>query len=276
MLRIRKERKLAAQRKAEEAARKAAEKAAKDARGRDLYMGLMGCCASRVNSELKLPLDEIAEMEHELRDKHKKVYKNYKKRLEAFYLKTVLPARYKRLSCNPVQDRVVFMEKNGLNSAPNGHISRTLAKQSKYQVIKMGLNMNGPSRIGYYENCVKYVEEIATAKAVFISSSNTVLSQFDMRPETKLIQLWHGLGMFKKCGFSTIGSKGLALMRANTRNMIRIATILMFACFRWGRRGRLKTRCTSLPIQASWCRLAFRAPIDFMTLSLKGARAQSC
>lgn len=208
MLRIRKERKLAAQRKAEEAARKAAEKAAKDARAKALIAELKQCCANRVNGELELTLEEIAPLEHELRDNHKKAYKQYKKYLQSFYLKTVLPARYERLSKNSVQDKVVFMEKNAPDNPPNGYISRVLAKQGKYQVIKMGLGLNGPTRIGYYENCVKFVEEIADAKAVFISSSNLVLSQFDMRPETKLIQLWHGLGMFKKCGFSTIESKG--------------------------------------------------------------------
>ncbi len=208
MLRIRKERKLAAEQKEKEATRKAAEKAAKEARAKALIKELMNCCSDRINSELSLSIKEIAEREHELRDNHKKAYKAYKKQLQAHYLKTVLPARYERLSNKPVQDKVVFMEKNAPNNPPNGYISRVLQKQGKYQVIKVGLGLNGPTRIGYYENCLAFIEEIADAKAVFISSANIVLSQFDMRPETKLIQLWHGLGMFKKCGFSTVDSKG--------------------------------------------------------------------
>jgi len=28
-----------------------------------------------------------------------------------------------------------------------------------------------------------------------------------LRPETKIIQLWHGVGMFKKVGYSTLNSK---------------------------------------------------------------------
>lgn len=210
-LEIRAQRKEAERKRAEakakaEEAKRAAE--LKKARGEALMKKLIDCCADRINSDITLSLGEIESLENELKTEHKKQYKAYKKQLQAFYFKEVLPARYARLASRPVKDKVVFMEKNGPNSAPNRLISNTLKKQGKYQVIKMGLDRDGRTRIGYFENCVKYVEEIADAKAVFISSGNDVLSCFDLRYETKLIQLWHGLGMFKKCGYSTVDSKG--------------------------------------------------------------------
>ena len=63
------------------------------------------------------------------------------------------------------------------------------------------------SEIEYYENALRFVEDLATAKAVFLSTANDILSQFDLRPETKVIQLWHGVGVFKKVGYSTIDNK---------------------------------------------------------------------
>lgn len=203
-LRIRKERQHAEQLKDEEVARKEAELA----RAKALSEELLACCANRVDGELTLTMDEIADREHELRDLSKKAYRAYKSQLQAFYLKTAVPAHYARAAVKPVQDKVVFLEKNNPNSAPNGHISRVLQKQGKYQVIKMAVALDGPTRIGHYEKCIEFVEEAADAKAIFISSSNNVMSCFDLRPETKLIQLWHGLGMFKKCGYSTVDSKG--------------------------------------------------------------------
>lgn len=169
---------------------------------------LMDCCSDRADSDITLSIDEITDLEGSLRKIHRARYRQYEKDLKAFYLKKVLPARYERLRHVPVKDKVVFMEKNNPNSYPNRVISRELKKQGKYQVIKMALGQDGRTRIGYYENCVKFVEEIADAKAVFISSGNDVLSCFDLRYETKLIQLWHGLGMFKKCGYSTVDSSG--------------------------------------------------------------------
>jgi CDP-ribitol ribitolphosphotransferase len=64
------------------------------------------------------------------------------------------------------------------------------------------------SDVEYFMNAVDYIREAATAKAVFITTANRLMSQFDLRPETRLIQLWHGVGMFKKVGFSTLDSEG--------------------------------------------------------------------
>lgn len=203
--------------RAEDERKKAELEAAKKARADELISELMGCCSNRIDSEISLSFDEIAELEGELRSEHKAQYKQYKKRLKAFYFKEVLPARYARLCDKPVKDKVVFMEKNSPNSYPNRVISRELKKQGKYEVIKMGLDRDGRTRIGYYENCVKFVEEVADAKAVFISSGNDVLSGFDLRYETKLIQLWHGLGMFKKCGYSTIDSGSFGTSAENRK-----------------------------------------------------------
>lgn len=46
------------------------------------------------------------------------------------------------------------------------------------------------------------ITDMATANCVFISESNSVFGAFKLREETKLVQLWHACGAFKKWGFS--------------------------------------------------------------------------
>lgn len=47
------------------------------------------------------------------------------------------------------------------------------------------------------------LKDIADAKYIFINDSIPVLNTISLRNETKLIQVWHGCGAFKKFGYST-------------------------------------------------------------------------
>ena len=59
----------------------------------------------------------------------------------------------------------------------------------------------------YYENAVKWVKALATAKACFVHESNDLMGYLNIRKETKIIQLWHGCGVLKKIGLSTADKK---------------------------------------------------------------------
>ena len=59
----------------------------------------------------------------------------------------------------------------------------------------------------YYENARDYIRDAATAKAIFVCSSDDLMGYFSLRPETTYIQVWHGCGVFKKIGLSTIDQK---------------------------------------------------------------------
>lgn len=130
--------------------------------------------------------------------------KIYRKNLKTRTLKEQLPAIYAEESKKPVEDKVIFMENGGSPSPTGYHLSKEIQKQGKYQVVYKGLHIRAVSDAEYYHNAIGYVKELATAKAVFLSTANDILSQFDLRPETKVIQLWHGVGMFKKVGYSTV------------------------------------------------------------------------
>lgn len=55
----------------------------------------------------------------------------------------------------------------------------------------------------YYKNSVAAVREVATAQYVFLNDASNVISCLPLRSETRVVQLWHGCGAFKKWGMST-------------------------------------------------------------------------
>jgi CDP-ribitol ribitolphosphotransferase / teichoic acid ribitol-phosphate polymerase len=154
----------------------------------------------------KLSEMDVKGLESRMRGLSSSVYKEYSKWLKAHYIKEVLPDRYDELSGAPIQNKVVFMEKSGPNSPTNNYIAKVIKGQGVYEVVKIGLHQNNASSFEMYENAVHLIEEMCDAKALFISSENPMLSHFDVRTETKVIQLWHGCGVFKKIGYSTLGS----------------------------------------------------------------------
>lgn len=152
--------------------------------------------------------EELREKEANLKASDSEVYKSYRRRLRSKYLKDVIPSVYAEAAKNPVEEKVVFME-NGTFPAPTVDLLYAeLLRQGKYSIKTFSLMIRKVSDVEYFMNAVDYIREAATAKAVFITTANRLMSQFDLRPETRLIQLWHGVGMFKKVGFSTLDSEG--------------------------------------------------------------------
>lgn len=78
-----------------------------------------------------------------------------------------------------------------------------LANNYDYNIHTHFLLNGNTIRADYTQRCINAVEDIATAKYVFIDEGSNALSAMPLRPETKIIQLWHGCGAFKKFGFST-------------------------------------------------------------------------
>ncbi len=55
---------------------------------------------------------------------------------------------------------------------------------------------------------VKLIKEIRNARFIFICSGSTLLDNIPLRKETKIINLWHGCGAFKKFGLSKMKGWG--------------------------------------------------------------------
>lgn len=66
---------------------------------------------------------------------------------------------------------------------------------------------SGISWPAYYKRCLELVRDMATARCIFLCDACDVVSCVPMRAETKVAQLWHACGAFKKWGVSTAGKK---------------------------------------------------------------------
>lgn len=123
---------------------------------------------------------------------------------KAHYIKELIPAAYVEEAKKPVEHKLIFMENGNCPSPSNSHLIDVLEKNYDYEIHKTGLHRRAISELEYFENAYQFAIDAATAKAVFLSTANDVFSHLDMRSETKLIQLWHGVGMFKRVGWSTV------------------------------------------------------------------------
>lgn len=116
-----------------------------------------------------------------------------------------VPRAYKEAAKAPIdENKVVFVE------IRHNHITNSLevmfdelANKYDYTIHTHFLLNNATTRADYEKRCLDAVRDIATAKYVFTDEASNVLSAMPLREGTKIVQLWHGCGAFKKFGFST-------------------------------------------------------------------------
>ncbi len=161
----------------------------------------------KTSMEKKAYWEVLYEKENQLREKNPGAYKKYLDQMKAVYVKERIPQVYEKNAKKEVENKVIFMENGNSPSPSSAYIAKTIKKQNLYKVCYEGLKIRQVSFVEYYENALRFIENLATAKAVFLSTANDLLSQFDVRKETKVIQLWHGVGVFKKVGYSTVDNK---------------------------------------------------------------------
>lgn len=126
------------------------------------------------------------------------------KLLKFILLKFIFPFYYKLLTFhNPIiKNKVICdtrnndVDKNSLN----------------YLIQKLNNNSNFSCTIinseEYYKfSNIKYIKDISNSNFIIISTLNSILDNLPIRKETKVINVWHGCGIFKKFGFSTFNTK---------------------------------------------------------------------
>ena len=173
-------------------------------------------CDMRPNDQAGLAAfrKAAAALEEKVRKSDHAVYVEGLREIKAGYIKKIIPAIYLEESKNPVTNTVIFMESGNSPSPSSHYIAKVMEAEAKYQVRKIGLKIRQVTEVEFYENACGFIGELATARAVFLSTANSLLSHFDVRPETKVIQLWHGAGIFKKIGYSTVDNMHFGLNRA--------------------------------------------------------------
>ena len=117
-----------------------------------------------------------------------------------------IPRAYRQAMQEPVDERKVVFLDPSRDTLPEAFsvMWERLEADPRFDVQFISLGKHRASMPRYLSNCVDAVREVATARLVFICDASDVLSCIPLRPETSIVQLWHGCGAFKKFGRSTI------------------------------------------------------------------------
>ncbi len=128
-----------------------------------------------------------------------------KKILRFLFLDIEIPMVYKRASKKPVDDnKVIFVEIRFPELTDSFKLIYDELKNNYNFDIHEHYFLNFTAPLPEYrKRVIKAVKDIATAKYVFINDASTAIAAIPLRSETKLIQVWHACGAFKKFGLST-------------------------------------------------------------------------
>lgn len=130
--------------------------------------------------------------------------KTAKKLARFVSLKVILPSVYAWAARRPVDpSRVVFLEVSADHLTDSFALLYEAVKARGRQPELICIHDGSVGGIQYLKNCMRMLQSIATAPVVFINEASNVTGCVRLRPQTKLIQTWHGCGAFKKFGFST-------------------------------------------------------------------------
>lgn len=126
-------------------------------------------------------------------------------RLHKIYtLKYKYPAVYRKESQKPAREKAVFLELRSPKLSDNFQlVYQELEKQGTVELVSCFIGEGRLGRWTQWKNNAAFIREMATAKYVFINDSTSLVSCVNLRPETKVVQLWHACGAFKKFGYST-------------------------------------------------------------------------
>lgn len=76
-------------------------------------------------------------------------------------------------------------------------------KAEGFEISEQYLENIKPGRRAYIKRCIRMLKDIADAHYVFLNDACNVTSCIPLRKETRIYQLWHACGAFKKFGMST-------------------------------------------------------------------------
>ena len=139
------------------------------------------------------------------KDIKKSIKRHGSKNFNDKLLDKLVPKAYKEAAKQPIdENKVVFVEVR-MSRVTNSFevMFDELANHYDYVIHTHFLLCNNVTRAEYTKRCLNAVEDIATAKYVFLNEASNVIAALPLREGTKIIQLWHGCGAFKKFGFST-------------------------------------------------------------------------
>ena len=101
-----------------------------------------------------------------------------------------------------VPEKIIFIENHGTQLSNDYSLLFEELKNRGYLLQVHFLGMSTLSWWNIVRKTIALIWDMSTASCVFVNESNSALGAFTMRKDTKLIQLWHACGAFKKWGYS--------------------------------------------------------------------------
>lgn len=98
--------------------------------------------------------------------------------------------------------KILFVENHGEVLSDNYTLLYKAFQEKGYCIHVHYLKVATSSWGRIFLRTISLLWDMSNARCVFLNESNSVFGAFSLRKETKLIQLWHACGAFKKWGFS--------------------------------------------------------------------------
>lgn len=128
--------------------------------------------------------------------------------LRTKFIKEVLPNAYDEAAAAPVTNNIVFLQpRKGLNQSFQ-YIYHRIERDYPYTPRLFELQRGIVSATEHYLNAERFIRAAATAKAIMVHESSEFLGYVNIRPETRVIQLWHGCGIIKSIGLDNANKPG--------------------------------------------------------------------
>ena len=121
----------------------------------------------------------------------------------------LFPRLYRRYAKLPVEEGLVIFFETKEQEMPGSFdllFERLQADPTK-RVRYVTLAQNHVSRLRYLRNSAHALHDLAAAQVVFLDDASDLVSCLPLRSETRVAQLWHACGAFKKWGMSTADLK---------------------------------------------------------------------
>ena len=120
-------------------------------------------------------------------------------------IKIVYPLQYKRHASKPVKKgKVILLEPRFPETTDSLlRIKAELIRRGGYDIKEMSLGLEMLRLKQQYHRIMEFLKEFGDAEYVFTTDSNKAVGGFSKRKETKVVQVWHACGAFKRFGFST-------------------------------------------------------------------------
>lgn len=119
--------------------------------------------------------------------------------------KVIYPLYYKLLlisNCKQIDSKKIIIDNKGYSKLDDSFLCLIsyIKEKTDYQLVIYN-NRNK------FKGDFKIIKEIATSKYIFLTTFHFLIDNLPLRKETIVINLWHGCGIFKKFGYSSVNTK---------------------------------------------------------------------